>query len=239
MAPHAFPAGDDILLLLIVAVFICIAGIWMLLSRWGHGRVRRFGALWAGEAFRDGVGAFLRVLVLDVLLFRRVWRRSRGRWALHMAMFWGFCIFGGFVVLSILIGILAFVDPAGVGGALARAYGGIHLPLDLVGYVLLAASGIVLARRIVSREVRKRTNAADLFLAASVFCIVLTGMIAEWLSGYGSFVGPAVMNWDLAPQFLGLHIYAALLLFVMMLPWSKLRHIFATPLALLARRGGE
>ncbi len=239
MAPHALPAGNDLLFLLVVAAFVCIAGIWMLFSRWGHGRVRRFVALWIDEAFRYGGGKFLRVLILDVLLFRRVWRRSKGRWALHMAMFWGFCIFGGFIVLGILIGLLALLDPAGVGGALARFHAGIHIPLDLVGYILLIGSGLALGRRIVSRKVRERTNAADLFLIGSTFGIVLIGMIAEWFSGYGSFVGTSVKNWDLALQFLAIHIYAALFLFVMVLPWSKFRHILATPLTLLARRGGE
>ncbi|RXE56474.1 hypothetical protein ABH15_10415 [Methanoculleus taiwanensis] len=239
MTLHALAAGNDVILLLTVTALICIAGIWMLFSRWGHGRATRFIALWVDEALRCGGGRFLRVLVLDVLLFRRVWRRSRGRWAVHMAMFWGFCIFGGLAVLGMLIGLLAFIDPAGAGGAVARFHDSLHVPYDLLGYVLLAGSGIALGRRIVSRKVRERTNAADLFLVGSVFCITLTGMIAEWFSGFGSFIGPAVRNWEFALQFQTLHIYAMFILFVMVLPWSKFCHILATPLTLLARRGGE
>ncbi len=239
MSVHAFFPGLLVWILLIATSLICVVGLYRLVSGYGHGRPGRFLAVWAHEAFRDGPGVFLRALVLDVLLFRRVWRRSRRRWAVHMAMFWVFVVLGGFVLLSIVALVFAYLDPAGIGGAFAGYVKNLKLPYSLSGYVLVAASGAALARRLLVREVRERTRLSDLFLVGSVFVIGATGMVAEWFSGFDLVVGPGMKNWDLALQVLSLHIYAVFLLFVMMIPWSRFRHIVTSPLLLLARRGGD
>lgn len=239
MSVHAFFPGLLAWILLVATSIICLVGILRLVSRWGHARPVRFLAAWAHEAFRDGFGGFLRVLVLDVLLFRRIWRRSRRRWAVHMAMFWVFALLGGFVLLSILALVLVSLDPAGFGGAFAVFMEGLQLPYSVAGYVLAAASGAALARRLIIRDVRQRTRVPDFFLVGSVFVIAMTGVVAEWFSGFDPVMGPGMKNWDLALQVLSLHIYAVFLLFVMMIPWSRFRHILASPLLLLARRGGD
>lgn len=239
MAVHAYIPEVQSNLLLAVTTIICIIGLYLLISRWGHGRPGRFFSLWANEAFQDGIVPFLRALVLDVLLFRRTWRRSKGRWAMHMTIFWGFIILTGFLLLSITGHILLSINPDGFGGTFSRYVTSLQLPYSLVGYLLLAASGIALFRRLLVKKVRERTRFSDFFLIGSIFIIALTGMIAEWFSGYDTIVGPAIKNWDLALQFLALHLYAALLLFLMMIPWSRFRHILATPLLLLTRRGED
>lgn len=239
MSVHALFPSLPVWILLAACSAVCVAGLCRLVSHWGHGQPGRFFFAWANEAFKDGTGVFLRVLVLDVLLFRRVWRRSRPRWAVHMAMFWVFVLLGVFLLLSIIALVLAYLDPAGPGGVFAGVVKQLSLPYSVTGYVLVVASGIALARRLAVREVRERTRFSDLFLVGSVFVIGVTGMVAEWFSGFDLFVGPAITNWDVALQILSLHIYAAFLLFVMMIPWSRFRHIIASPLLLLARRGGD
>lgn len=239
MSVHGFIPSLVAWVLLLVSSTVSVVGLYRLVSCWGHGRPGSFISAWAHEAFRDGPGVFLRVLVLDVLLFRRVWRRSRARWAVHMAMFWVFVFLGGFVLLSLLALALAYLDPTGIGGVFARQVKELTLPYSVTGYFLVGASGVALARRLFVREVRRRTRLSDLFLVGSVFAIAATGMIAEWFSGFDLVVGPAIKNWDLALQVLSLHMYAVFLLFVMMLPWSRFRHIVTSPFLLLARRGGD
>ncbi len=239
MAVHAYTGGIIPDLLLIASVLIFIAGIWLLIARWGHGSPGRFFSSWVTESFRDGGMAFLRVLVFDVFFFRRIWTRSKRRWAVHMAMFWGFFILGAFTLVSIIGLVLGYFDPAGFGGAISRYLADFHLPYDVLGYFILAGSGIALGRRLFVKEVRKRTGLTDLFLVGSIFIIALTGMVAEWFSGYATGIGPLMTNWNLALEFMAWHIYVAFLLFVMVIPWTKFRHIITVPLTLLARRGGD
>ncbi|MEN6342713.1 MAG: hypothetical protein ABFC89_09160 [Methanospirillum sp.] len=239
MSVHGFIPGLVPWVLPAATSAVCVIGLVGLVSGWGLGRLGRFLGVWAREAFRDGGAAFLRTLVLDVLLFRRVWQRSPRRWAMHMAMFWVFVVFGGFVFLSLAALALASLDPAGAGGTFARYVKELTLPYSLAGYVLVAASGIALGRRLVVPDVRRRTRLSDFLLVGTVFAIATAGMVAEWFSGYDLLVGPAIKNWSLALQILSIHAYAVFLLFVMMIPWTRFRHIVASPLLLLARRGGE
>ena len=239
MAVHAYIGGFITDILLIVSVIIFFAGLWLLLVRWGHHHPGRLFSSWATESFRNGGVAFLQVLVLDALLFRRIWKRSKRRWAIHMAMFWGFIILGAFTLISLIGLFLGYIDPVGPGGAFSQYLAGLHLPYDLLGYLILVGSGIALGRRILIKKIRERTSFSDLFLVGSVFIIALTGMIAEWYSGYATVVGPVITNWDLALEYMSWHIYVAFLLFVMVLPWTKFRHILTVPLTVLARRGGD
>lgn len=239
MAVHAFSGGLISYSLLIVSTVICIGGLWLLVVRWGHNNPGRFFTSWYTESFRDGVMVFIRVLVLDVFLFRRIYKRSKRRWAIHLMMFWGFIILGVFTIISVIGIIIGYVDPNGSGGAFSRYVAGFHLPYDLLGYLILIGSGIALGRRLLVKKVRERTSFSDLFMVGSVFIIALTGLIAEWFSGFATIIGPIIKNWNLALEFMSWHIYVAFLLFVIVLPWTKFRHILAVPLTLLARRGGD
>lgn len=239
MAVHAFTGGIIPEVLLIATGIIFIAGLCFLIARWGHGSPGRFLSSWVTESFQDGVMAFLRILILDVFFFRRIWHRSKRRWAIHMAMFWGFFILGAFTLISVIGLVLGYFDPTGFGGAFSLYLAALHLPYDLLGYLVLVGSGIALGRRLFVKEVRKRTGFTDLFLVGSIFIIAFTGMIAEWFSGYATGIGPLMTNFDLALEFMAWHIYVAFLLFVMVIPWTKFRHIITVPLTLLARRGGD
>ncbi|GEM_PF-1788200 len=239
MAVHAFTGGLTSYILLVVSFIICIAGFWLLISRWGHRSSLRFFSVWLNESFRDGVISFSRVLVFDILLFRRIWHRSKRRWAIHLIMFWGFIILTAFTILSIIGIIFGYIDPTGPGGNFSHYIAGFHLPYDLLGYFILVGSGIALGRRLIVKKVRERTNFSDFFLVGTVFVIALTGMMAEWFSGYATLVGPFIKNWNLALEFMSWHIYVAFLLFAMVIPWTKFRHIITVPLTLFSRRGGD
>lgn len=224
--------------LIIISVIVFLAGTLLITIVWGHGRPGRFLAAWAHEAFRDGAWVFFRTLVLDVLLFRRIWNRNRWRWAVHMSIFWVFILLGAFTLLSAFAIALSLIDPAGAGGAFFRFFTSLSLPYSLLAYPLVIGSSVALVRRLLVAEVRGRTKAHDYFILVSILLIGLSGMFAEWFSGFDLFIGTSLLNWDLAILILMVHIYATFLLFIMLIPFTRFRHIIATPLLLLARRGG-
>lgn len=239
MSVHAFFENPVTIAFMIGAVCIFLSGIIIKMIRWGHGSIFSFFSAWRREAFRDGWKIFLKTLIFDVFLFQRIWKRSKKRWFIHCIIFWGFVIFGALLILSLLASLLAYADPDGYGRILSGFLQNLHVPYDLLGYFLLAGTLVALGRRLFIRSVRERSRIEDYLLICIILIILLSGMIAEWLSGYATFVGKAFLNFDLAIAWMDVHIYVALLLFVMIIPWSKFRHIFTVPLTLLARRGGE
>ncbi len=240
MSVHTFIPGFEANILIILAPVICLVGIVLLLRRWGHGNALEFLSTWRAEAFRLGFISFTRTLVLDVLLCRRVWNRSKCRWASHMVIFWTFMVFwGAFTVISLLGFIAAFADPNSLGGMAAQSLEPLRLPCDLLSYVLLAAGLFVLLRRLVISTVRERTGRTDYFIILCVIIISITGIVAEVYSGDASFIGNSFLDWNAALRILQLHIYAVFLLFIMLIPWTRFKHIITVPLLLLARRGGE
>jgi len=113
------------------------------------------------------------------------------------------------------------------------------LPFDIFGYLLLIGSTIAVFRRIFLKSVRDNTSAYDAFLIGAVFLITITGFYAEWMRGNAFLVGNLFENPIYAPHFALIHTILALGLFALVLPWSKYIHVIATPLTLLANRGGE
>jgi heterodisulfide reductase subunit E len=114
-----------------------------------------------------------------------------------------------------------------------------ELPFDIFGYLLLIGATIAIFRRILIKFVRDNTSAYDAFLIGAVFLITITGFYAEWLRGNAFLVGDAFAYPIYAPHFALIHTLLALGLFAFVLPWSKYIHIIATPMTLLANRGGE
>lgn len=239
MSVHSFIPSAEVNILFCVSAVICIAGIYSLIITWGQTSSLRFFTHWRAEAFKDGTVSFLKTLVLDVLLLRRVWRRSLSRWAGHMTIMWSFLFLGGCILISIAGLILAFLDPEGFGGSFGKLLDNLHLPYDLLGYVIMLVALVMIGRRLVLLEVRKRTRITDHYILLIVFFITLTGMIAEWFSGYSTYFGKSILNWEMALMVLQWHFTIVFLLFIMVLPWTRFRHIITVPLLLLARRGGE
>jgi heterodisulfide reductase subunit E len=115
----------------------------------------------------------------------------------------------------------------------------LSLPFDLFGYLLLFGATIAISRRILIKFVRDNTSAYDAFLIGAVFLITVTGFYAEWMRGNSFLLGNAFEYPIYAPHFALIHTVLALGLFAFILPWSKYIHVIATPMTLLANRGGE
>ncbi|HOV81262.1 MAG TPA: respiratory nitrate reductase subunit gamma [Methanothrix sp.] len=238
-----------VILLTVIVLVVWIYGIYFNFKKWGLGSTGYrdelrdsfwlFLATWIHEAFKDGIWVFLRTLILDVLLLRRTLARSPVRWVMHMSMFYGFLTLAALSGLGLMIDIVEHFNLLGLAQQAEIAKEIMALPFDIFGYLLLIGSTIAVFRRIFLKSVRDNTSAYDAFLIGAVFLITITGFYAEWMRGNAFLVGNLFENPIYAPHFALIHTILALGLFALVLPWSKYIHVIATPLTLLANRGGE
>ncbi len=238
-----------VILLTVIVLAVWIYGIYFNFKKWGlgstgyHDQLRNsfwlFLATWIHEAFKDGIWVFLRTVVLDILILRRTLARSPVRWVMHMSMFYGFLMLAALSGLGLMIDIVEHFNLLGLEeqAMLAKEY--LALPFDIFGYLLLFGATIAISRRILLKFVRDNTSAYDALLIGAVFLITITGFYAEWMRGNSFLVGSAFENPIYAPHFALIHTLLALGLFAFILPWSKYIHVIATPMTLLANRGGE
>lgn len=237
MSVHEFIPGTESVVLLILSSLICLTGLIIMFVRYGHGNPFYFFTIWRKDAFKEGKLTFLNTLVFDVLFFRRVWVRSKYRWTSHMMIFWSFLILGGFILISLISILFKVLNPNGFGGYFAQYLYNLHLPYDLLAYFLLVACIFNIFRRLFLKKVLERTSMRDFFILISIFIIGFTGILSEWFSGYGTFIGNLILDWNTALQVMQFHLYAVFLLFIMVIPWTRFKHIITTPLVILARRG--
>ncbi|HPC88813.1 MAG TPA: respiratory nitrate reductase subunit gamma [Methanothrix sp.] len=238
-----------VILLTVIVLVVWIYGIYFNFKKWGLGSTGYrdelrdsfwlFLATWIHEAFKDGIWVFLRTLILDVLLLRRTLARSPVRWVMHLSMFYGFLTLAALSGLGLMIDIVEHFNLLGLAQQAEVAKEIMALPFDIFGYLLLIGSTIAVFRRIFLKSVRDNTSAYDAFLIGAVFLITITGFYAEWMRGNAFLVGNLFENPIYAPHFALIHTILALGLFALVLPWSKYIHVIATPLTLLANRGGE
>ena len=238
-----------VILLTVIVLAVWIYGIYFNFKKWGlgstgyHDQLRNsfwlFLATWIHEAFKDGIWVFLRTVVLDVLLLRRTLARSPPRWVMHMSMFYGFLMLAALSGLGLMIDIVEHFNLLGLEEQAAMAKELLSLPFDIFGYLLLFGATIAISRRILLKFVRDNTSAYDAFLIGAVFLITVTGFYAEWMRGNSFLVGDLFNYPVYAPHFALIHTVLALGLFAFILPWSKYIHVIATPMTLLANRGGE
>jgi heterodisulfide reductase subunit E len=236
-----------------IAIVIFLYGMIGNLQKWGagvtgyalepqkgkKGSAIRFLKTWWGqvraESHHHGK-PILEVLILDILFQRRILKRSFTRWFMHI------CIFGGWMTLFALSGMMFAVEmtekigielpftPAEFRDILA-------IPNYIFGYILLIGVMIAIVRRLFVSEVREASIMYDWILLAGVFIITISGFIADgirtgiiWSFG----LDPAT-----APPAALFHSIISLLFCIAYVPYSKYIHVIATPLAILANKGGE
>ena len=238
-----------VILLTVIVLAVWIYGIYFNFKKWGigstgyHDQLRYsfwlFLATWIHETFKDGLWVFIKTVILDVLLLRRTLARSPVRWVMHMSMFYGFLTLASLSGLGLMLDIISHFNLVGLADQAEMVKEALSLPFDLFGYLLLFGASIAIARRILIKFVRDNTSAYDAFLIGAVFLITITGFYAEWMRGNSFLVGNTFAYPIYAPHFALIHTILALGLFALVLPWSKYIHVIATPLTLLANRGGE
>ena len=238
-----------VIFLTVIVLAVWIYGIYFNFKKWGlgstgyHDQLRNsfwlFLATWIHEAFKDGLWVFLRTVVLDVLLLRRTLARSPVRWVMHMSMFYGFLMLAAFSGFALFLDIIEHFNLAGLAHEAELVKEMLALPFDIFGYLLLIGASIAVSRRILLKFVRDNTSPYDALLIGAVFLITVTGFYAEWMRGNSFLIGNAFEYPIYAPHFAMIHTVLAIGLFALILPWSKYIHVIATPMTLLANRGGE
>lgn len=236
-----------------IAIVIFLYGMIGNLQKWGagvtgyalepqegkKGSAIRFLKTWwaqvAAESHHHGK-PILEVLILDILFQRRILKRSFIRWFMHI------CIFGGWMTLFALSGMMFAVEMTEkIGIELpftpAEFRDMLAIPNYIFGYVLLLGVLIAIVRRLFVSEVREASIMYDWILLAGVFIITISGFIADgirtgiiWSFG----LDPAT-----APPAALFHSIISLLFCIAYVPYSKYIHVIATPLAILANKGGE
>jgi len=158
---------------------------------------------------------------------------------MHMSMFYGFLMLAALSGLGLMVDIVEHFNLLGLAEEAEIVKEALGLPFDIFGYLLLIGATIAISRRILLKFVRDNTTAYDAFLIGAVFLITITGFYAEWMRGNSFLLGNAFEYPIYAPHFALIHTVMALGLFAFVLPWSKYIHVIATPMTLLANRGGE
>ncbi|WP_410508732.1 dihydromethanophenazine:CoB--CoM heterodisulfide reductase subunit HdrE [Methanosarcina hadiensis] len=236
-----------------IAIVIFLYGMIGNLQKWGAGvtgyalepqagkkgsAIRFLKTWWAqvtAESHHHGK-PILEVLILDILFQRRILKRSFIRWFMHI------CIFGGWMTLFALSGLMFAVEITHMVGielpfTPAEFRDLLSLPNYIFGYVLLIGVIIAIVRRLFVSEVREASIMYDWVLLAGVFIITISGFIADGIRT--GFIWGFGLDPSTAPPAALFHSIISLLFCIAYVPYSKYIHVIATPLAILANKGGE
>lgn len=239
----------------IISVIILFIGIYFHLSKWGQGipegSEKPLGAwgtlkLIISRIFENGVGSALSLIVLDVLLQRRIWRRRKTEWLMHILIFWGWI---GLLILTIAAATAEFYGPF-VKNAdytfFANFWKSIEPLNNFFAYMLVIGIVIAIVRRIAFADVPPARFASyDWIAIIGLAIVVITGFWAQSIRiSYGIQERMLISAYEsVAPAFFNngvvlFHEVFSLLFCIAYLPFSKFFHIFVTPLTILVNKGG-
>lgn len=205
--------------------------------------MRRF----LGAVFSRDFARQLRTFISESLLLRKLRGVSRARWLFHALILFGFA---GTLLLDIITVVCMdilryqpFIDPLGWGKVWIRDFG-----FELFGLMLLIGLLAASARRFIRRPKQLVTGGEDVASILFLLIVVLSGFILEGISMASDMPGH-----DLSPaeySFVGLafaqvlpsvsaQVYEQLWLvhaavsfaLIAFIPFSKLFHVLASPLA--------
>jgi heterodisulfide reductase subunit E len=247
----------QMMLLSIIAMAIFIVGMYINLKKWGMGSTG-YGqtpskSIWAfpkmlmyqmSEHAHVHNQSILETLVLDILFQRRILRRSKIRWIMHITIFVGwmtlFAMSGAmfFVEMTHMIGekvgfaenLPWFMNPEIFRELLA-------VPNDIFSYILFFGVVIAIYRRLFVAKAREATIAYDSILLIGLAVITISGFVADGIRT-GRFWGFGI-DYAYAPPASLFHVVLSLLFCIAYIPFSKYIHMIAIPLTLLANKGGE
>jgi len=179
--------------------------------------------------------SFLTTLVLDIIIQRRILRRSPLRWFMHITIFVGWMTLFVLSFTMFLFEILHLmgmesIHPEAIRSALA-------LPNTIFSYILFVGVIIAAFRRLFLPAVRENTIAYDSILLLGLIIVVITGFVSEGIRT-GGFWGFGIEN-PAAPPAAFFHVIVSLFFCIAYIPYSKYIHVIATPLTILANKGGE
>jgi heterodisulfide reductase subunit C/nitrate reductase gamma subunit len=167
-----------------------------------------------GIIFSPKFFSLVNVFIKDILLQMRILNEDILRWVMHML------IFAGFMFLLFTHAL----DKIIVTSLFDKYYLKLNPFLLIAG--LMVISGIVISvyRRFIQKVPRLKTNAMDYYAIIILAIIVISGIVMEMtkLTSYNHY-----------QKFWYIHILASFF-GLALLPFSKMLHVFATPLSLLS-----
>ncbi|WP_048125712.1 MULTISPECIES: dihydromethanophenazine:CoB--CoM heterodisulfide reductase subunit HdrE [unclassified Methanosarcina] len=237
-----------------IAIVIFLYGMILNFQKWGagvtgyalepqagsKGSAIRFLKTWWEQVVEEshhGHGKpILEVLILDIMFQRRILKRSPLRWFMH------FTIFAGWMALFALSGLMFAVEMIEKFGielpfTPAEFRDFLAIPNYIFGYVLLLGVIIAVVRRLFVSNVREATIMYDWILLGGVFIVTISGFIADGIRT--GFIWSFGLDPSTAPPAALFHSIISLLFCIAYIPYSKYIHVIATPLAILANKGGE
>lgn len=236
----------------IVSVILFLVGMYLQLDKWGRGipegATKPLGAWGAlkmiiSKMFEKGVGFAIQILVLDVFLQRRTWRRRKIEWLMHILIFWGWV---GLFILTVAAAAAEFYGPFIKNTDytyFADFWKAIELPNEIFAYMLVGGIAIALVRRLAFADVPPaRFASIDWISIIGIGIVVITGF---WAQDFRTSIGVTerVLVSEYTAGFFNngiviFHEVFTLLFCVAYLPYSKLFHVFVTPLTIMINKGG-
>jgi heterodisulfide reductase subunit E len=238
-----------------IAILIFLLGMYLNMQKWGGGSASHFLKIFLKSINHEKLGhhkrqSLISTILLDILVQRRILRRSPFRWVMHMLIFIGWI---GMFVLSMVFAVFEVLHEIGMEINLVDIRNSLDFGNEVLGYMLLIGLFIAIARRLAISDVVKRTQMFDwvLVLGTQMFdwvlvlgtlIITITGFMAEGFrpdamaAGAWTFLGD---NVALAETFALFHVAISLLFCIAYIPYSKYMHILAAPMVILVNGGGE
>ncbi len=258
MPCHAatFSVGDTTT---IVSLLIFLAGMIMVAAYWFTGALPRKKdgdpPPKKHKGFFGRVVSVIRALVLDVLLQRRLYRRSEGRWLIHALIFYPF-LFRFTWGMAGLLGSVWKPGSATVWILLDKNYWITAFLFDLSGVLLLLGVVLALLRGTLKRFTQlSGLPKQDPLALCLVGAIVIVGFVLEGMrmamtgvpgDGEYAFLGSWISTFFSNPAGLtavyGYVWYLHAILagaFVAYLPFSRLFHVILAPVVLLLNAAGK
>ncbi|MCS3922959.1 disulfide reductase [Methanosalsum natronophilum] len=232
-----------------IAILIFLYGMYLNLKKWSYGSegyglepsngnvlafIKTFIIQLGQASHAPHAQPLWKVIILDILLQRRIWRKHPIRWFMHMAIFVGWMTL---FLLSVAMFVVELMHLAGINVDPMAFRESAQWAFHWFSILLTVGVLIAIFRRIFIPKIREATIAYDTILLAGLTLIIVTGFVANgiridqvWGLGIDPFYAPIVALF---------HSVISLLFCIAYIPFSKYIHVIATPLALIANKGGE
>ncbi|MBU1056173.1 MAG: 4Fe-4S dicluster domain-containing protein [Proteobacteria bacterium] len=164
--------------------------------------------------FSQKLLTLIRAFVVDVLFQMRILKEDKLRWIMHMLIYTGFMFLLFMHALDRIIKTSLF----------DKYYLALNPFLLFFGFMLISGIAIAIFRRFVLKVPRLKTNGMDYYVIIILSIVLLTGITLEStkLTSYNHY--QKIWYIHILACFFGLAY----------LPFSKMFHIFTTPVSLLA-----
>ena len=222
----------------LIALAIFLVGIVKKIRCWQQGRPIEYDNL--GLRFKMFFSAIFKH---DQGVFRGTFRRF-----MHLGVFYGF------VMLTFGTLIIAIQDHFGIPLFYGKKYLILSLLMDLLGLMAMIGIGMAAYKRYIDKPDHEDYTTDDAFSLILVFLILFTGFVLEGLRIYAThdpwaWWSPVGLFFSAVSQISGLTVLSALTVhgflwyfhmllafgFIAYIPYSKLFHMFASPLNIFLR----